>query len=90
MHVLKWFVTPFNLEVEHADIKSHLEDELVDMFVDFKVKSLFRIKSLRDFRAMFNIVIKYPKCSKWGILLAFPSLYMVEVGILEVDSIKRR
>ena len=38
IHVPDWIVAPFDLEIEYADIESHLEDELVGMCVDLAAK----------------------------------------------------
>ena len=47
MRVPDWIVTPFDFNVQNADINSQLQDELTDMRVDLKVQSLFKRKSLR-------------------------------------------
>ena len=42
MRVPRGTVTPFDLEIENAHIKSHLEDKPVDICVNQEIKSLFR------------------------------------------------
>ena len=39
IHVPDWIVTLFDLEIENADIESHVEDELVDLYVNLEAKS---------------------------------------------------
>ncbi|XP_076049445.1 zinc finger BED domain-containing protein 5-like [Oratosquilla oratoria] len=82
MHIPDWIVTPFDVEIENADLESHLEDELVDMCVDLEAKYLFRSKKLIDYWNNANTTTKYPKLSATAepFLLAFPSSYMVEAG----------
>lgn len=39
MHLLHWIVKPFDLRIENANMKSHLEEELIDMSVALEAKS---------------------------------------------------
>jgi len=48
MRVPDWIVTLFDFNVQNADIKSQLQDELIDMRLDLEPQSLFKSKNLRD------------------------------------------
>lgn len=54
--VLNLIVRAFDLETENADSESHLQDELIDMCVDLKAKSLLKPK--RDYWSNGNTTTK--------------------------------
>ena len=48
MRVPVWIVTLFDFNVQNADFKSQLQDELTDMHVGLEAQTLFKHKNLRD------------------------------------------
>lgn len=88
MHVLYLIVTPFNLEIENADIESHLEYEL-NMCVDLQATSLFRSKNISNYWSNVNTATKYLKPSAVVELcvLAFPIVYMVETSFSHANAV---
>ena len=49
MYVPEWLVTPFDMKIDNKDYESDIVDELIDMYVDFEAKTLFKSKNLAEY-----------------------------------------
>ncbi|MPC66986.1 SCAN domain-containing protein 3 [Portunus trituberculatus] len=89
MKVPEWILTPFDVEIESADIPVHMKEEFIDMTVDLEASALFRRKGFREFWINENNVAKYPQlCAVIEpFLLGFPSICMVEAGFSHANAV---
>ncbi|KRZ68156.1 hypothetical protein T10_3672 [Trichinella papuae] len=69
MTVPDWIITPFDTEIENADIEFSLQEDNVDIIADLEAKLLFKRKSLSEYWSNINITTKTPraKCSSSAI-----------------------
>ena len=88
MHVSEWLVTPIDMKVNNKDYASDLEDEHIEMHVDLEAKVLFKCKNLSEYWSNIDTATKYPKLMTVAepFLLAFPTSYMVEARIRNVNT----
>ena len=49
LNVPEWSVTPFDMEIDNKGYVSDLENELIEMHVDLKAKTLFKSKGLSEY-----------------------------------------
>ena len=88
-YVREWLVTPFDVKIDNKGYECDLEDELIGMHVDLKVKAFFKSKYLSEYWSNINTASKYTKLKAATelFLLAFPTSYMVEAGFSHVNVI---
>ena len=89
MQVPEWPVIPFDMKIDNKGYESDLEDELIEIRVDFEAITLLKSRSLAEYCSNINIANKYPKlrAAAEQFLLAFPTSCIVEAGFSHVNAV---
>ena len=77
VHVPEWLGTPIDMKMDNKCYESDLEDELIEINVDFEPKELFKCKNLCEYWSKNNTATKYPnlRAAAERFLPAFPSIH---------------
>ena len=60
MYVSEWLLSPLDMKIDNKGYESDLEDELIEMHVNFEAKALFKSKTLTEYWSNINTATKYP------------------------------
>ena len=73
MHVPDRLITPFDMKIDNKGYESDLEDELIEMYVDFEAKALFKIKTSEIIGALSILLLSTPSSEQQSSLSYFHS-----------------
>ena len=49
MKIPEWIISPFDVEVESANLKTFLKEKIIEMTSDLEEKSMYTFKGIRYF-----------------------------------------